>query len=337
MHHAGDVARLDFVDEVVCCDIDDKCRASAAAEGFPVAETVGKLLAASPDAAIVVTPPAAHAGNIRECFEAGVPVLTEKPLATTLGESGDLVEMAASKGLAFQVGFELRYCGLTVGMREVVDSGIIGEPRHMALVQLSGGKAKAGYMTRERTGGIFYEKLCHQLDIFRYWFGEPESVMAVSGPGTLRHYDVEDNVLSCTKFPGGATGSITFLTTRAANIGRGPEGDGKIDSGVRGHFYELILTCTGGSVTYDAWTERLEVVRSNHRSDNKTELVDSIEVLPRWGEPSYAVSAQDSDFLSRVAEGRPPQFPACDALESMKWVARAEESLARGGQWITSE
>ena len=334
LHHARVLRELEIVGEVVCCDISERCRAAAAGEGFRVVGDVAALLGEAVDAAVVVTPPSAHAANIRECFAGGVPVLTEKPLATALDESRELVELARKKGLAFQVGFEMRYGGMTRGMKEIVGSGLIGEPRHMWHVQLSGLKAKPGYMTRERAGGIFYEKLCHQVDIFRYWLGEPESVMAVAPPVVHRHYGIEDHVLGCLKFPGGATGNITFVTSRAANVGGGPEGEAEIDRGVRGHFYNLVLTCSAGSVSYDAWTERLEVVRFNHRDDNRSELVDSIEVRPRWGEPGYALAEQNGDFLKRLAAAEPPRFPASDALVSMEWVERAEESLRRGGEWL---
>jgi len=337
LHHAVEVRELDLVDEVVCCDLAEAPRKQAEAKGFPTTASLEELLEAAPAAVIVVTAPAAHAACIRPCFERGVSVLTEKPLAATLDESRDLVAIAGRDGIPFQVGFELRYGGMTRGMREIVDSGLIGEPRHMSLVQVSGLKAKPGYMSRERTGGIFYEKLCHQIDIYRYWFGEPEAVIAVAPPIVHEHYGVEDHVLSCLKFPGGAVGNITFITSRAANTGGGPDGDPEVDHSVRGHYYEMILTCARGSVSFDAWTGRLEVVKFNHREDRRSELVDSIDVRSRWGEPSYAVGEQDGDFLRRVAAGEPPQFPASDALRSMEWVERAEESLRLGGRWVAAD
>jgi len=337
LHHADEVRKLDLVDEVVCCDLAEAARRQAEAKGYKTLASVEELLETHPAAVIVVTAPAAHAACIKPCFERGVPVLTEKPLAATLAESRELVALGESHAVPFQVGFELRYCGMTRGMKEIVDSGAIGEPRHMSLVQISGSKAKPGYMSRERTGGIFYEKLCHQIDIYRYWFGEPEAVIAMAPPIVHEHYGVEDHVLSCLKFPGGAAGNITFITSRAANTGGGPDGDSSVDHDVRGHYYEMILTCAGGSASFDAWTGRLEVVRFNHREDRKSELVDSIDVLPRWGEPGYAIAEQDGDFLRRVAAGEPPQFGASDALKSMEWVDRAERSLALGGEWVRAD
>ena len=147
----------------------------------------------------------------------------------------------------------------------------------------------------------------------------------------IGHTDVADNVLACLRFPDGRHGAITFLTTRAAQTG------GTDDHGDRGHFFELILTGTQGSVTYDAWTATLELVRFNHREDHRSELVESINVLERYGKGEYNVADQDRDFLERTRDGKPLRFPASNAQITMEWVARAERSLAEGGRWITKD
>jgi predicted dehydrogenase len=326
LSHARAARDVHFVEEVIACDRAEGPRARAAKQGFRTVDDVSQLLAERPDAAFVVTSPATHAPLIRACLEAGVHVLTEKPLSTDVSEGRGLVALAEEKGLDFQVGFELPYCGSIVAMREVADSGRIGTPRFMHLVQISGARLRG--IVKADNGGTFYEKLCHEIDLFRYFFGEPERVMAASGPRVLDHYDCADNVLSCLQFPGGEVGNITFLTTRAAHIG------GTDDHGDRGHYFELILTGTKGSAAYDAWTHRLEVVRFNHRDDHRTELVESINVKTHTGKPEYNVADQALDFLTCVHEKKPLRFPASNAQVSMEWVARAERSLARGGDWI---
>jgi len=327
MHHVDDVRKYEFVREVVGFDISKEARQRAEATGVRTVASLSALLAEKPDAAIVVTPPVSHADYIRKCLDAGIPVFTEKPLSTDVAEGRELVALAAKKGLNFQVGFEMPYNGSLVGMKDVVDRGLIGTPQLMSLVQISG--SPAGGFRRAVHGGIFYEKLCHEIDIFRYFLGEPERVMAVSGPQILRHYDVPDNVLSCLEFPDGRQGQITFLTSRAAQIG------GTDDHGDRGHYWQLVLSCTTGSVSYDAWTAKLEVVRYNHRKDNLSELVDSFKPLERYGKSEYNVTDQDRDFLERTRDGKPLRFPASNAQISMEWVARAERSLVEGGGWIS--
>ncbi len=286
------------------------------------------MLAARPDAVLVVTAPAAHAACIRPFLEAGIPVFTEKPLATDPAESRALVALAQARDVNFQVGFELRYCGLTRAMKQVVESGRLGRPVKMCLVQISGCKPTAGYMTLERTGGIFYEKLCHQIDIFRYWLGEPTRIMAHAGPPVLKHYGIPDNATAVLEFSNGRCGAITFSATRAAHIG------GLNDHPDRGHYYEMVLTCERGALAFNGWTEAIDVVEFNHREDLKTELVERIDVREQFGEPVYDLVTQDGDFLESVRHRRPPTHPASDAQRSMEWVEKAEESLRRHGEWI---
>lgn len=327
-HHARVIRDLPGVREVIGCDLWAEARRQAARElKIRCLTDVDALLAERPDAVFVVTQPSAHKASIEPFLKAGIAVFTEKPIATTLADSRRLVELARRKRVPFQVGFELRCCGVTRAIKAVVKSGIVGNPLNMSLVQLSGPHGK-GRFTKERIGGIFYEKLCHQIDYYRFWLGEPERVMAVAGPNALKHYSVPDNVTSSLVFPGGRNGSIFFLTTRAAQVG------GTRDDGDRGHFYELTLTCTRGSLTYSPWTDLLSVVRFNHRKDCRNELVKRIKVGARYGEPVYDLPTQNGGFLRCVREGRPVKFPAADALKTMEWVARAEASLAAGGKWI---
>ena len=328
LHHAGVVKAFDFVQEVRGCDLSEAARGAASKRGVASVESISELLAWKPDAVLAITQATAHTVAIEPCLRAGVPVLTEKPMATTIADCRKLVALAARKKTPFQVGFELRYCGLTRAMQDVVKSGVVGKPLGMSLVQISGPHG-GGHMARKRVGGIFWEKLCHQVELYRFWLGEPRRIWACTGKNALNHYDIPDNVLACMDFGDGKLGRITFMTTRAAQVG------GTSDHDDRGHFYELTLTCTKGSLTFCAWTETLNVVRFNHREDQKNELVERFEVKGRYGEPCYDLTSQDGDFLRRVRDGKKLLHPASDALETMEWVARAEKSLLAGGKWVT--
>ena len=327
LSHATTIKKLDVVTEVLGCEILPEARKKAKAAGVESVADLAALMAWKPDAVIIVTPPSSHVEGITPFLNAGIPVLTEKPLAHTIEDCRRLVALATRKKVPFQVGFEIPYCGFMRAMNDVVKSGIIGKPVNASLVQICGAHPK-GYMTRERCGGIFWEKLCHQVDIWRHWLGEPERIMAIAGPNAIKHYGVPDNVLSSTVFPGGRVGNITFMSTRSAQIG------GTDDYIDRGHFNEMCVTCTKGSVSYSPWTDMISVVRYNHRADNKSELVERFSAEERYSPAQYNVKDQDGDFLNRVRAGRKLQFPAADALISFEWVAKAERSLAQGGKWI---
>jgi len=334
--HIAAIKAMDFVTEVVGVEVMPETRESVGAKhGI---RTFADMNAAfsefKPDAVVVATPPSRHREIIQPCLERGIAVLTEKPICSTLDESRAMVELAARQCVPFQVGFELRYCGTTRAVKSLLDGGTLGRLSHIALVQISGSHAVHGYMSRARTGGIFYEKLCHQVDLFRYFFGEPRRVMAISAPKMLKHYEIEENVMSVMEFSLGEQGTISFQTRRAAQLNGLQTPPQPFDGRNAGHFYELTFVGETGSATYDAWTGLVDLVRFNHRDDLQSELVRRIDVKKEFGEPAYDVPSQDGDFLQRVKNGEPPRFPATDALQSMIWVEKAEESLRRKGEWI---
>ena len=61
------------------------------------------------DAACVAVPTERHHAVVRDCLEAGVHVLVEKPLSRTLEEADSLLELARARGLVLQVGHLQRF------------------------------------------------------------------------------------------------------------------------------------------------------------------------------------------------------------------------------------
>ena len=71
--------------------------------------SVAELVAAGVDAVSIAVPTVAHLAVARELMEAGVDVLIEKPLATTLAEADDLRTIAAEHNRIVQVGHLERF------------------------------------------------------------------------------------------------------------------------------------------------------------------------------------------------------------------------------------
>ena len=68
-----------------------------------VSEQLDGLLESDASLVVITTPPASHAELTRQALEAGKHVLVEKPLAPTLAEGRELVELAHSRGLLLVV------------------------------------------------------------------------------------------------------------------------------------------------------------------------------------------------------------------------------------------
>jgi predicted dehydrogenase len=95
-----------------CVDPSAKAREAIAAEyGIAVFDSVAALLAngASMDAASVCTPTVHHASVAIALLRAGVDVLIEKPIASTLAEADEILAVASANGRVVQVGHLERF------------------------------------------------------------------------------------------------------------------------------------------------------------------------------------------------------------------------------------
>jgi predicted dehydrogenase len=89
----------------------DASRANAVAREFGTKafRSVDELIATGVQAASVAVPTAAHLEVARKLIESGVDVLIEKPLATTVGEADELIELADRHGRVAQAGHLERF------------------------------------------------------------------------------------------------------------------------------------------------------------------------------------------------------------------------------------
>ena len=96
--------------------------------------------AARPDgveAVVIVTPNHLHFPVAKAFLEAGIDVICDKPLSTTLAEARELVELTRAKGLVFAVTLNNTGYPMVRQAREMIAGGALGEIRvaHAAYIQ----------------------------------------------------------------------------------------------------------------------------------------------------------------------------------------------------------
>jgi predicted dehydrogenase len=167
----------------------ERARSVAQEYGIPeVYESLDAMLETSPDLDIVInlTPIPNHAETCLKILQAGKHMVVEKPIATTMDQADELVELANSKGLKFVVAPpNMLYASRTEARRLIVD-GAIGQPC-FARVRSSHGGPAASYWPLDPTW--FYEKGSGPLlDMGVYGiheitgiFGPAKRVVAFSG------------------------------------------------------------------------------------------------------------------------------------------------------------
>jgi predicted dehydrogenase len=89
------------------------------------------------DAIVVATPPSTHFAIARTCLEHDRHVLAEKPLTLSSDEALALIELAEERGLTLMVGHTFEYNAAVRALKELIDSGELGEIQYVDAVRVS--------------------------------------------------------------------------------------------------------------------------------------------------------------------------------------------------------
>jgi predicted dehydrogenase len=131
------------------------------------------------DAVYIASPNHLHAPYTKLAAQAGKHVFVEKPMATTAGESVEMIKACNAHGVKLGVGFQLRYHPGHLEARRLVQEGALGE---ISLVQALLGSGVRGEIRREPRTGL------------SGWWEEPDMVghsMAMIGSGVHAVDDLE--------------------------------------------------------------------------------------------------------------------------------------------------
>jgi predicted dehydrogenase len=205
----------------------EKALRSGAALGlersYPDFDTMISAEAARPDgieAVAIVTPNHVHAAAALACLKAGLHVICDKPLTTTLEQALALRAAAAAAKRVFAVTYNYSGYPLVRHAHEMIASGEIGE---MRLVQLqyaqdwltgpleATGQKQADWRTdpaRSGEGGCIGDIGTHAFQLARFVTGmAPQSLLAdLSSFVTGRR--VDDNVQMLLRYANGARGAL---------------------------------------------------------------------------------------------------------------------------------
>lgn len=174
------------------------------------------IAAGRPDALVVATPSALHREHALAAIEAGVPVLIEKPIATSAADGMAIARAAAAAGVPVLVGHHRRHGATLRAARRVLDEGVLG--RIVAVTGAAMFRKPDVYFDeapwrRRAGGGPLLINLVHEIDSLRYLCGEIEVVQAIAS-SRARGFEVEDTAAIVLGFASGVL--ATFLLSDVA-------------------------------------------------------------------------------------------------------------------------
>ena len=181
-------------------------------DATPVYPDLESLFAAQDvDGVILSTPTPLHLEGALECLGRGVPVLVEKPLATSAAEAADIAAASESTGVPVLVGHHRRHNPLIQKAASLIRSGAIGDIR-AAQATCWFYKPDDYFDTapwrKKKGAGPISVNLVHDVDLMRHLCGEVVSVQAQMAP-SLRGFENEDLAAAVLRFENGALCTIT--------------------------------------------------------------------------------------------------------------------------------
>jgi predicted dehydrogenase len=168
---------------------------AAAAVGHDVAR-VGDAaaLAASGlcDAVVVASPNFTHVDVLPPLMDAGLHILCEKPLATTIEDARKVADAAAGYGPVFWTGMEYRFMPPVTEFVRQIHAGRTGRLQMLSIREHRFPfLVKVGDWNRfsANTGGTMTEKCCHFFDLMRLVVGAEPVRIFCSGAMDVNHQD----------------------------------------------------------------------------------------------------------------------------------------------------
>ena len=170
------------------------------------------------DAVIIAVPHPLHAEIAIKAFENSLHVMLEKPVDIAVSKVIKLNEAANKSGKVFSIMFNQRTNPLFSKAREIVKSGLLGELKRTVWIITNWYRTQAYYDSGDwratwkgEGGGVLLNQAPHNLDLWQWIYGMPDSVTAFCDISKYHNIEVEDDVTIFTRYKNGAVG--TFITS----------------------------------------------------------------------------------------------------------------------------
>ena len=275
------------------------------------ADYAAMLADAAVDAVFLVTPTSLHAAQIIAALEAGKHVFCEKPLSLELADCHRVQREAAKRpSLKVMIGYGRRFDPSYRDAYDKVRAGAIGAP-FLVRSQNLDLNDPSGFFVRfaPSSGGIFLDCTVHDIDLARWFLGNPRPLRAFAA-GTVAIHDglralgdVDNGVGTC-EFEGGKLACFYASRTMA-----------------HGHETATEIFGTAGRLA----------VGANPRL-NRVDISDAYgvrnECTPTFFERFEAAFEHEiAHFVDAVLDDRAPALTLDDATEATRIALALRESL----------
>jgi predicted dehydrogenase len=280
-----------------------------------------------PDAAIICTPNHTHVPLSLELISAGIPVLVEKPISTSIESGLQLISAAKKENVKVLVGHHRRFNPYLLAAKEVLEEGSLGKVIAVqgtwCLKKPDGYFDGIGEWRRGESGGVVLINLIHEVDLLQCLLGPVVLVSALETVKT-RRFEAEEGAAILLRFQSGVVG--TFILSDSvptpwnfeSGTGENPTIPYVEKEDGAGGFYRIMGTEGSLSVpdlkrwSNESWNDVLKT----------KDLAVEREKVP--------FDLQVQHFYEVIKEGKEPSCTGEQALSAMVVCEAVKRSMASG-------
>jgi predicted dehydrogenase len=301
--------------KVVVCDINPK-RLKAVQSIFINLETTSNPTDifdnAEIDAVVIATPTSSHYALAREALLKGKHVLTEKPLSTSISEVEELITLAKARNLVLMVDHIYLYNPVIHQLKKYISEEFLGRINYIDATRINLGIYQDDI-------NVLWDLACHDISIINYLIGEkPKNARAI---GKFNFNSrVEDLAYLFLEYPSGLLVHINASWSSPVKIRK------MIIGGEKKMIIYDDIESTNKLIIYDyKSTETMD--------ENKSKLIDyrlGDITIPKY-EITEPLTNVIAEFYDSITTGRQPLTDGDNALDVVRILVKAEQSLQSNG------
>ena len=276
------------------------------------------LETANLDAVVVATAARLHHPMAKAAMELGKHVFIEKPLATSVVESEDLVATAEANGLILMVGHTFLYSPAVRKIKEIVENGDLGEIRYISARRLNLGLI-------QKDINVAWDLAPHDISIILYIMDEVPTSVSCNGSGHFTS-GIEEVTSMYLNFPKQKAAIIhsSWLDPRKVR--------------------EMTIVGTRRMVVYDdvAPLEKIKVFDARVEKPPHYDTFAEFHYAYHYGDTYSPYLKQEEPlkvecqhFLDSITGGKKPLTDGRQGLELVRVLEASSKSLRSGGASVS--
>ncbi|GIP41211.1 oxidoreductase [Paenibacillus sp. J31TS4] len=305
------------------------------------------------DAIVVTSPDHCHAEHAVAALQAGKHVYCEKPLSITVDGCDRILEAWRESGKQFMIGFNMRYMNMYRTMKEIIDSGDIGEVKAVWVRHFVGLGSDYYYHSwhgsSRNTTSLLLQKASHDIDIIHWLTGRYAAKVSAFG-GVDYFGGDKPNDLTCPACaeketcPEAKTGPLVQCAFREeVDVEDNSMVLMELEGGIKASYmqcqftpdYERNYTIIGTRGRIENNEREQKVYLKSRISHTWRDLSDRVyDIKQAEGSHNGADPKICDDFVAMILDGKEPVAPPLAGRMSVAVGCAATESMRAGGMVV---